>query len=65
MAEYKLIKEYPGSPRLGSVITAATTDEDCNIFLSLDGHVVNFPSEYPEFFKKVEKLKQSQEPREV
>lgn len=59
MKKYKLIKEYPGSPKLGTEIEKKTIysdkwmfTRDCNLFPVTSGT----PDDYPEFWEQVIEL---------
>ena len=58
MIQYKLIKKYPESPKLGSIAIPTTTDEKCSIFyiLESESETVIKPFNFPEFWQKVEEV---------
>lgn len=47
--KYRLIKEYPGSPKLGDIIEMK---EDTNMCY-FEGLLIMYPNKYPEFWEKV------------
>lgn len=54
MKKYKLIKEYPGSPKLGSVISKDNHRIDLNDYTTEDSrYVVYMPNDYPEFWEEI------------
>jgi hypothetical protein len=56
--KYKLIKKYPESPKLGCVIVATTTSDDCRLFvIENSSHSFGIqPSKFPEFWQKIEEV---------
>jgi hypothetical protein len=55
MIKYKLIKEYPGSPKIGQIVTKKKPLENPNGFYTEKGvlSIVDNPENYPEFWEKV------------
>lgn len=51
MKRYKLIKEYPGSPKLGFIINSNHLYYGQNYYI-ISGNIMN-PSKYPEFWEEV------------
>ena len=57
MTKYKLIKEYPGSPKLNTIVEEHKTKK--SLFVSKCNFAINHPYYFPEFWEEiVEKVKQ-------
>ena len=48
--KYRLIKEYPGSPKSGTELTQTGNGWRCK---KTDFSFFDYPSNYPEFFEKI------------
>ena len=52
MIKYKLIKEYPGSPKLGTIVKQHEIKE--HLFVSDCNFAINHPYYFPEFWEEIE-----------
>jgi hypothetical protein len=54
MVEYKLIKEYPGSPKLGTIIQKKLSSyEEVDVYRGFYTTIPSLIEKYPEFWEKV------------
>ena len=51
MESYKLIKEYPGSPKLGTIVEEHKTRK--SLFVSKCNFAISHPYYFPEFCEEV------------